>query len=325
MTLPRRSFLHLAAGAATLPALSPLAWAQSYPARPVHLIVGFAPGGSTDILARLMGQWLSERLNQQFIVENRAGAGTNIATEAVINSPPDGYTLLFTTGANFINATLYPNLKFNFAHDMAPVALLTLEPNAMVVHPSVPAKTLAEFIAYLKANPGKVTMASGGNGAPSHISGEMFKMLAGVDMVHVPYRGAGPALTGVLGGQAQVYFSPLSATIGYIRADTLRVLGVTTEKRSDALPDIPAIRELVPGYDASQLYGVAAAKNTPAEIIGKLNQELNAILADPAAKARLADLGVTPLGGSAADFGKVIGEETERWGKVVKFSGAKVD
>jgi tripartite-type tricarboxylate transporter receptor subunit TctC len=305
--------------------LSRLAAAQAYPARPVHLIVGFAPGGSTDILARLMGQWLSERLGQQFVIENRAGAGTNIATEAVVNSPPDGYTLLFTTGANFINATLYGNLKFNFERDLEPVGLLTAEPNAMVVHPSVPAKSLAEFIAYAKANPGKITMASGGNGAPSHISGEMFKMLAGVDMVHVPYRGAGPALTGVLGGQAQVYFSPLSATIGYIRQDQLRVIGVTTTKRSDALADIPAIGELVPGYDAAQLYGVAVARNTPADIVSRLNKEINAILADPAAKARLADLGMTPVGGSAADFGKAIAVETERWGKVVKFSGAKVD
>ena len=242
-----------------------------------------------------------------------------------MNSPPDGYALLLTTGANFINATLYQNLKFNFARDLAPISLLTLEPNAMVVHPSVPANSLAEFIAYLKANPGKVTMASGGNGAPSHISGEMFKMLAGVDMVHVPYRGAGPALIDVLSGQAQVYFSPLSATIGYIRAGTLRVLGVTTENRSSSLADIPAIRELVPGYDASQVYGVVAPKNTPPEIIDKLNKEINAILADPAAIARLADLGVAPIGGSAADFSKRIAEETEKWGKVVRFSGAKVD
>ena len=325
MELPRRTFLHLAAGATALPVISRFAEAQDYPTRPVHLIVGFAPGGSTDILARLMGQWLSERLGQQFVIENRAGAGTNIATESVVNSPPDGYALLLTTGANFINATLYANLKFNFAQDIAPVALLTREPNAMVVHPSVPAKSLAEFIAFAKANPGKVTMASGGNGAPSHISGERFKMLAGVDMVHVPYRGAGPALAGVLGGQAQVYFSPLSATIGYVRQDQLRVLGVTTEQRSAALADVPAIGELVPGYEASQIYGVAAQKNTPAEIIDKLNKEINAVLADPAAKARLADLGVTPLGGSAADFGKTITDETEKWGKVVKFSGAKVD
>jgi len=325
MNRSRRAFVRLAAGVAALPTLFRIAAAQAYPTRPVHLIVGFAPGGSTDILARLMGQWLSERLGQQFVIENRAGAGTNIATEAVVNSPPDGYTLLFTTGANFINATLYSNLKFNFARDIEPVVLLTAEPNAMVVHPSVPAKSLAEFIAYAKANPGKVTMASGGNGAPSHISGEMFKMLAGVDMVHVPYRGAGPALTGVLGGQAHLYFSPLSATIGHIRQDQLRVLGVTTAKRSDALADIPAIGELVPGYEAAQLYGVGAARNTPAIIVDRLNKEINTILADPAAKTRLADLGMAAVGGSAADFGKAIAVETERWGKVVKFSGAKVD
>jgi tripartite-type tricarboxylate transporter receptor subunit TctC len=325
MKLPRRTFLHLATGAAALPVISRFAEAQSYPTRPVRLIVGFAPGGSTDILARLLAQWLSERLGQQFVVENRAGAGTNIATESVVNSPPDGYALLLTTGANFINATLYPDLRFNFARDLAPVSLLTLEPNVMVVHPSVPANSLAGFIAYLKANPGKVTMASGGNGAPSHISGEMFKMLAGVDMVHVPYRGAGPALVDVLSGQAQVYFSPLSATIGYIRAGTLRALGVTTENRSSSLADIPAIRELVPGYDATQVYGVVAPKNTPPEIIDRLNKEINAILADRAVIARLAELGVAPIGGSAADFGKRIADETEKWGKVVKFSGAKVD
>jgi tripartite-type tricarboxylate transporter receptor subunit TctC len=325
MTLSRRTVLRSASGIAVLPLAASPAAAQTYPARPVHLIVGFAPGGSTDILARLMGQWLSERLNQQFIVENRAGAGTNIATESVINAPPDGYTLLFTTSANFINATLYPNLKFDFAKDVAPIALLTAEPNAMVVHPSVPARSLTEFIGYVKANPGQVTMASGGNGAPSHISGEMFNMLAGAKMVHVPYRGAGPALTGVLGGQAQVYFSPLSATIGYVRQDQLRVLGVTSTKRSDALPDVPAIGELVPGYDAGQLYGVVAPANTPADIIGKLNNELNAILASPAAKTRLSDLGVTPIGGSPDEFAKAIVVETERWGKVVKFSGAKID
>jgi tripartite-type tricarboxylate transporter receptor subunit TctC len=325
MGLPRRRFLHLAASAAALPITTHFAEAETYPSRPVHLIVGFAPGGSADILGRLMGQWLSERLGQQFIVENRAGAGTNIATEAVIAAPPDGYTLLFVTGANFINATLYTNLKFNFMHDLAPVALLAREPGAMVVHPSVPAKTLAEFIAYAKANPGKIAMASGGNGAPSHISGEMFKMLAGVNMVHVPYRGAGPALTGVLGAQAQVYFSPMSATIGYIRGGTLRALAVTTTNRSDTLPDLPAIRELVPGYDASQLYGIAAPKATPHEILDKLNKEINAVLADPKTKARLADLGERPLGGTPAEFAKVIADETERWGKVVKFSGAKID
>jgi len=321
----RRRFLHLAAGAAALPLVPHGAQAQAYPSKPVHLINGFAPGGSADILARLMAQWLTERMGQQFIVENRAGAGTNIATEAVINSPPDGYTMMFVTGANFINATLYQNLKFNFIRDMAPVALLAREPNAMVVHPSVPAKTLAEFIAYAKSNPGKVTMASGGNGAPSHISGEMFKMMAGVDMVHVPYRGAGPALVGVLGAQAHVYFSPMSAAIENVRAGRLRALAVTTTQRSEALPDLPAIVELVPGYDAAQVYGIAVPKNTPREIVDRLNKEINAVLASPAAKAKLKDLGETPLGGTADEFAKLIASETERWGKVVKFSGAKVD
>ncbi len=321
----RRRFLQGAAGVAALPLISRLAVAQAYPARPVHLIVGFAPAGPADILGRLLGQWLSERLGQQFVVENRPGAGTNIATEAVINAPPDGYMLFFVTGANFINATLYKNLKFNFIRDLAPVVLLAREPGALVVHPDLPAKSLKEFIAYVKANPGKVTMASGGNGAPSHISGEMFKMLAGVDMVHVPYRGAGPALVGVLGGQAQVYFSPLSATIGYVRGGQLRALAVTTAQRSDALPDLPSAGEIVAGYEAGQLYGIAAPKNTPAEIVEKLNKEINAVLADPKARARLADFGVTPLGGSPAEFAKVIAEETERWGKVVTFSGAKID
>jgi tripartite-type tricarboxylate transporter receptor subunit TctC len=325
MKLARRMFVHLAAVAVTLPVISGFAQAQDYPTRPVRLMVGFAPGGSTDILARLMGQWLSERLGQQFVVENRAGAGTNIATDAVANAPPDGYTLLLTTSANFINATLYANLKFNFARDIAPVALLVREPNAMVVHPSVPAKTLAEFIAFAKSNPGKVTMASGGNGAPSHISGEMFNMMAGIRMVHVPYRGAGPALTGVLGGQADLYFSPLTATMAHIREGRLRALAVTTATRSDTLPEIPAVGELISGYDASQLYGFGAPRNTPAEVIDRLNKAINAILADPAAKARLADLGGTPLGGSPADFGKAIADETEKWGKVVKFSGAKID
>jgi tripartite-type tricarboxylate transporter receptor subunit TctC len=325
MKLSRRTFVHLPAVAAAFAVIPGLAQAQDYPTRPVRLLVGFAPGGSTDILARLMGQWLSERLGQQFVVENRAGAGTNIATEAVANAPPDGYTLLLTTSANFINATLYANLKFNFVHDIVPVALLTREPNAMVVHPSVPAKTLAEFIAFAKSNPGKVTMASGGNGAPSHISGEMFNMLAGIQMVHVPYRGAGPALTGVLGGQADVYFSPLTATMAHIREGKLRVLAVTTATRADTLAEVPAIGELIPGYDASQLYGFGAPRNTPAEIIDRLNKTINSILADPAAKVRLADLGGTPIGGSPADFGRAIADETEKWGKVVKFSGAKVD
>ena len=302
-----------------------LATAQSYPNQPVRILVGYAPGGSTDLLARLMGQWLSERLGQQFIVENRAGAGSNIATEAVINAASNGYTLLLITPANLINAALYPNLKFNFVRDIAPVVLMTREPNVMVVHPSVPAKSLGEFVAFAKANPGKIAMASGGNGASSHISGEMFKMLAGVDMVHVPYRGAGPALAAVLGGQAELYFSPLSATVSQVRQGQLRALAVTTEKRSTVLPDIPAVAELVPGYEASQLYGVGVPRNTPPETIERLNKEINLILADAAAKARLADLGMTTVGGTAAQFGNIIAEETEKWGKVVKFSGAKID
>lgn len=326
MKTSRRSLLRFFSALAAALAVSPMpAWAQAYPSQPVRILVGYAPGGSTDALARLMGQWLSERLGQQFVVENRAGAGSNIATEAVVNAAPNGHTLLLVTPANLINTALYPNLKFSFVRDIAPVALMTREPNAMVVHPSVPAKSLAEFIAFAKANPGKITMASGGNGASSHISGEMFKMLAGVDMVHVPYRGAGPALAGVLGGQAHLYFSPLSATIGHVRQGQLRALGVTTEKRSTILPDAPAIGEVVAGYEASQLYGVGAPRNTPAEVVERLNREINAILVDPAAAARLAELGMTPVGGSAAQFGKIIAEETERWGKVVRFSGAKID
>jgi tripartite-type tricarboxylate transporter receptor subunit TctC len=316
----RRLLLLLAAALAT-----PLASAQPYPSQPVRIIVGFAPGGSTDALARLMGQWLSERMGQQFVIENRAGAGTNIATEAVVTAPPNGYTLLLVTPPNMINAALYPSLKFNFVRDIAPVVLMTVEPNAMVVHPSVPARSLAEFIAFAKANPGRVMMASGGNGAGSHISGEMLKMMAGLDMVHVPYRGAAPALTAVLGGQAHLYFSPLSATIGQVRQGQLRALGVTTEKRSPVLPDVPAIGELVPGYEASQLYGVGAPRNTPADVIDRLNREINAVLVSPTAAARLADLGMTALGGTPAQFAKVIADETERWGRVVRFSGAKVD
>jgi tripartite-type tricarboxylate transporter receptor subunit TctC len=324
-TASRRFLLQLLAVMVALPLAPRPAQAQPYPAQPVHILVGYAPGGSTDILARRMGQWLSDRLGQPFVVENRAGAGSNIATEVVVNAAPDGYALLLVTPANLINTALYPNLKFNFAHDIAPVVLMAREPNAMVVHPSVPAKSLAEFIAFAKANPGKITMASGGNGASSHISGEMFKMLAGVDMVHVPYRGAGPALTAVVAGQAQLYFSPLSATLGYVKQGQLRVLAVTTEKRSTVLADVPAVGELVPGYEASQLYGVGAPRNTPLEIIDRLNREINAILADPAAKERLADLGMAPVGGTPSQFGRIIADETEKWGKVVRFSGAKID
>jgi len=313
------------AGTAAVPAVSRIARAQAYPSRPVRVIVGFAAGGSADIIARLMGHWLSERLGQQFIIENRPGAGTNIATAAVAEATPDGYTLLLVTAANFINATLYENLNFNFIRDIAPVASLSREPSVMVVNPSVPANTVLEFIAYAKANPGKITMASGGNGAPSHVSGELFKMLTGANMVHVPYRGAGPALTDLLGGQVQVYFTPMSAAIEYIRGDKLRALAVTTAERSKALADIPTVNEFVPGYEASQWYGIGAPQNTSAEIVAKLNREINAGLADPKLKARLADMGETELGGSPAEFGKLIARETEKWAKVVKFSGAKAD
>jgi tripartite-type tricarboxylate transporter receptor subunit TctC len=323
MKIPRRLLLQLTAGVAAFPAR--LARAEIYPARPVHVMVGYAPGGSADILARLIGQWLSEWLGEALVVENRPGAGTNIATEAVVHAPPDGYTLLLVSAANFINATLYEKLPFNFIRDIAPVVALTREPNVMVVHPSVPAKSVARFIAYAQENPGKVTMASGGTGASSHVSGELFKMLTRVDMVHVPYRGAGPALTGLLGGQVQVYFSPMAAALEYVRAGKLRALAVTTTARSAALPEVPALREYVPDYEASQWYGIGAPRETPAEILGRLNAEANNVLADPKMNARLADLGQTPLGGSPAEFGKLIAEETEKWGRVVKFSGARAD
>jgi tripartite-type tricarboxylate transporter receptor subunit TctC len=325
MKRSRRQFLYLAAGAAALPALSRAAKAQTYPSRPVRLIVGFAAGGSADIVARLVGQRLTDELSQPFIVENRPGAGTNIGTEAAAKAMPDGYTLLLVTTANAINTTLYEKLNFNFIRDIAPVAGLVREPNAMVVHPAVPARNVAEFIAYAKANPGKVAMASAGNGAPSHISGELFKMMTGVDLVHVPYRGGGPALIDLVGGQVQLYFAPMLATIEYIRAGTLRALAVTTRERSGALPGIPAVDEFVPGYEASQWYGIGAPRGTSAQIVDKLNRAANAGLADPKMKARFADTGTTALMGSPAEFGGFIAEETEKWGKVVKFSGARAD
>jgi tripartite-type tricarboxylate transporter receptor subunit TctC len=321
----RRQLLHLLAGAAVLPNLTRVASALDYPTRPVHIIVGFAPGGPADTIARLTGHGLSERLGQQFIIENRTGAGTNIATEAVVNAPPDGYTLLLITSANFINATLYQTLNFNFIRDIVPVGSLSREPAVMLVHPSVPAETVPEFIAYAKANPGKINMASGGNGAPSHVFGELFKMSAGVNMVHVPYRGASPAVTALLGGQVQVFFSPLSTAVEYIKAGKLRGLAVTTATRSEALADVPTMREFLPDYEASNWYGIGAPRNTPAEVIDKLNREINAVLADQGMRARIADLGETVLGGSPADFAKPIAEETDKWAKVVKFSGAKVD
>jgi tripartite-type tricarboxylate transporter receptor subunit TctC len=325
MKLPRRNFLHLVAGAVALPAVSRTAWAQAYPARPVRIIVGFAPGGGTDIMGRLMGQWLSERLGQQFVVENRPGAGTNIATEAVVHAPPDGYTLLMAGLPNASNATLYENLKFNFIRDITPVAGVTRESFLIEVNPSVPVKTVPEFIAHAKANPGKISMASGGIGSGNHIFGELFKMMTGVNLVHVPYRGAGPALTDLLGGQVQVMFASISSSIEYVRAGNLRALAVTTATRSPVLPDIPTVAEFVPGYESSFFLGLGAPKNTPAEIVDKLNKEINAALADPKMKARLSELGVTALPGSPADFGKLLAGETEKWGKVIRAANIKAE
>jgi tripartite-type tricarboxylate transporter receptor subunit TctC len=324
MKLPhRRRFLHLAAGAAALPAFSRVAVAQTYPTRPVKLVVGFAPGGGNDIVARLIAQWLSERLGQPFLVENRPGAGTNIATEAVVRAQPDGYTLLFVAPSSAINATLYEKLSFNFIRDIVPVASLIRLPNVMEVNLSVPVKTVPEFIAYAKADRSKINMASPGVGTSVHLSGELFKMTAGVDMLHVPYRGTAPALTDLLGGQVQVMFGTITGSIEYIRTGRLRALAVTTATRAEALPDVPTVAEFVPGYEASTWYGIGAPKNTPTETIDKLNKEINAGLADSKMKAQLADLGGTTLAGSPAEFGRIIADETEKWAKVVKFAGIK--
>jgi tripartite-type tricarboxylate transporter receptor subunit TctC len=325
MKLPRRKFLHLAAGAAVLPATSRITLAETYPGRPVHLIVGFAPAGATDISARLMGQALSERLGQQFIIENRPGAGSNIATEAVVRAPPDGYTLLLAGAPAAINATLYDNLNFNFIRDIAPVAGVMRSPNVMVVNPSLPAKTVPEFIAHAKANPGKINMGTAGNGTTLHIFGELFKMMAGVNLVPVVYRGGAPALIDLLAGQVQVIFDPLPEAIGYVKAGKLRALAVTSATRSAVLPDIPSVGEFVPGYEASAWFGVGAPKNTPAEIVYKLNSEINAGLADPKIKERLADLGGVPMPMTPAEFGKLIAEETEKWGKVIRTANIKPD
>jgi tripartite-type tricarboxylate transporter receptor subunit TctC len=325
MKRPRRQFLQLAAGAAALPFAPLAARAQTYPSRPVRWIVGFTPGGATDIIARLVGQMLSERLGQSFVIENRPGGGSNIATEAVVRAPADGYTILLVGPANAVNATLYEKLNYNFIRDIAPVASISREPNVMVVNTSVPAKTVPEFIAYAKANPGKINMASSGNGTSVHVAGELFKMMTGVKMAHVPYRGAAPAVTDLLGGQVQVMFASMPSSIEYIRAGKLRALAVTTATRSAALPDVATVGDFVPGYEASSVYGIGAPRATPADVVDKLNKEVNAILADPKAKARLGDLGGTALAGSPADFGKLIADETEKWGKVVKFSGAKAD
>jgi tripartite-type tricarboxylate transporter receptor subunit TctC len=323
MKLPRRKFLHLAAGAAALPAVTRVARAQAYPSRPVRLIVPLAPAGSTDIVARLIGQWLSERLGQQFIVENRPGAGSNIGTEAVVRAPADGYTLLLVSSANAANAALYDKLSFDFLRDIASVASIIRAPYVMAVNPTVPAKTVPEFIAYGKANPGKLNMASVGIGSGTHLAGELFKMMAGVNMVHVPYRGG--AFNDLLAGQVQVFFPTIVSSIGYIRADRLRALAVTTATRSDVLPDVPTVGEFVPGYEASAWFGVGAPKNTPTEIVDKLNNEINAGLADRKLNTRLADLGGDVLALSPADFGKFIADETEKWAKVIRAANIKAD
>jgi tripartite-type tricarboxylate transporter receptor subunit TctC len=321
--LPRRTFLHLAAVAAALPEMSPRAWAQSYPSRPVRCIVGFPAGGPNDIVARLTAQSLSERLGRQFVVENQPGAGGITAAKAVANARSDGYTLLMVGAPQAISSSLYDNLNFNLVRDISPVASIVRVPLVMEVNPAVPAKTVPELIAYAKANPGKLNIASGGNGTSDHVCGELFKMMAGVDMVLVPYRGGAPALIDLLGGQVQVLFDPIPASIEYIRTGKLRALAVTTATRADALPDIPTVGEFVPGFEASTWFGVSAPKDTPAEIINKLNATINSAIADPRLKARFADLGGTVIAGSPADFGKLIADETEKWAKVIKFAGIK--
>jgi tripartite-type tricarboxylate transporter receptor subunit TctC len=324
MKLPhRRQFLHLAAGAAALPVVSRIARAQTYPMRPVRLIVGFPPAGAADISARLMGPWLSQQLGQPFVVENRPGAGTNVGTEAVVKAPADGYTLLLATSANAINATLYDKLNFNFIRDIAPVASLLRSVYVMAVHPSVPAKTVPEFIAYAKANPDKINMASGGNGAVSHVTGELFKVMAGVNLLHVPYRGSAPALTDLISGQVQVMFDNVPSSIEHIRAGKLRPLAVTTAKRWQGLPDIPTVSEFLPGFEASGWFGIGAPKNTSAEIVETLNKEINAGLANAKIEARFAELGGIGLAGSPADFGKLIAEETDKWGQVIRTANIK--
>jgi tripartite-type tricarboxylate transporter receptor subunit TctC len=325
MNLPRRNFLHLAASVAALPTVSRFACAETYPTRPVRLIVPIAPAGAADILARLMGQWLSERLGQPFIIDNRPGAGNNVGTEAVVRAPADGYTLLLCSVVNATNAAIYDKLNFNFIRDIAPVAGVLRGPYAMVVNPSVLPKSVPEFIAYAKANPRKLNMASAGTGTGGHIAGELFKMMAGVDMVHVPYRGGGPAFNDLLGGQVQVMFATTVGSIGHIRAGRLRALAVTAATRSEALPDIPTVAEFVLDYEASNWFGVCAPKATPAEIIDKLNKEINAGLSDPKIRARLADLGGTPLVASPADFGRLIADETEKWGKVIRAANIKAE
>jgi tripartite-type tricarboxylate transporter receptor subunit TctC len=325
MKLPRRRFLHLAASVAALPAVSRIARAQGYPSRPVRIIAAFAAGGGVDITARLIGEWLSERLGQSFVTENRTGAGGNIGTEAVVNAAPDGYTLLLATIPNAVNATLYEKLNFNFIRDIAPVGGIIRVAQVILVHPSVPAKTLPEFIAYAKANPEKVNMGSAGSGSAPHLAGALFGFLAGIKMVHVPYRGQGPALADLLSGQVQVFFATTPGMTDFIRSGKLRALAVTTASRAEVLPDLPTIGEFVPGYEASQWYGLGAPKSTPAEIVDKLNKEINAALIDARMKARFAEIGGAPLAGSPVEFGKFIADETEKWGKVVKVAGIKAE
>ena len=324
-TLARRRFLHLAAAAAALPATARIARAQSYPARSVRIVIGYTPGGSADITARLLGQWLTERLGQPFVVESRPGGGTNIATEAVVRAPADGYTLLLVAPANAINATLYGKLNYDFIRDMAPVAGLIRFPNVMEVNPSVPAKTVPEFVAYAKANPGKINYASSGNGSTIHMSAELFKMMAGVDLMHVPYRGGAPALTDMLAGQVQVMFDNLPTSVEHIRAGKLRPLAITSATRSELLPDVPTVADFVPGYESSAWYGVGAPKGTPAEVVDRLNKEVNAALADPKMKARFAELGATVLPGSPADYGNFIAAETAKWAKVITAANLRAD
>jgi len=325
MKFARRQFLQLAAGAAVLPSVSNFARAETWPARPIRLIIGYTPGGSADLTARLMGQWLSERLGQPFVIENRPGGGTNIATEAVVRAAPDGYTLLLVAPANAINATLYEKLNFNFLRDIEPIAGIIRFPNVVAVNPQVPVNTIPELIAYAKANPGKLNMASSGNGSTIHMSGELFKMMTGIDMVHVPYRGGAPALTDLISGQVQVMFDNIPTCAEHVKSGKLRGLAITSTTRSEVLPDLPPVADFLPGYEASAWYGFGAPKGTPPEIIARLNKETNAVLADATAKKRFAELGAFLLPGSAADFGKLLADETEKWGKVVKFSGARVD
>jgi tripartite-type tricarboxylate transporter receptor subunit TctC len=323
--MKRRTFLHVAAGTVALPAISRSAWAQAYPVRPVRIVVGFPAGQSADIITRIMGQWLSERLGQSFVIDNRPGASSNIATEFVVHAPPDGYTLLSVNASNLINATLYENLPYNFVQDIEPIASMIRVPMVMEVHPSVPVKTVPEFIAYAKANPGKINMASGGNGNSTHMAGELFKMMTGINMIHVPYRGSSPALADLLAGQVQVMFDFTTSSLEYIKAGKLRALAVTTAARQDVLPDVPTVAEFVPGYEVSGFGGIGAPKNTPAEVINKLNKEINAGLADPKVRARLVALGTAPFSTSPTDLAKLIADDTAKWAKVVRFSGAKPD